>query len=793
MKRFVFSLLFVVVSVQCLVAQTGVLRGRVLDKTSQQPLMGVNVIVKDTELGAATDMNGEYIIEVMNVGGYTLEFSFIGYQKKAMPDVFVKSNKIVYANTELTQEVLQGETITVSAGYFEESEESPVSVQTLSYEEIRRSPGTREDVSRMLQNLPGVNPSNDDRNDLIIRGGSPTEVLYILDHIEIPNPNHFGTQGATGGPVSMINTEFVEDMKFMAGGFIPEYGHKLSGVMDIRLREGNRHGYNGKLDLNFGGAGGYFEGPIKNGRGSFLLGVHRSFLDILEGILDYGGVPIYSNIQGKIVYDLNPRHQWSMLWLGGDDRIFIDDEVDMYDFRMGIVDTVDYQPVEFKSRQFTVGSNLRSFWHEKFYTNLNVSHTYNRFFTDVNTIEIAGRRVMGKNELQNKQQVAKINTYDNISTEQVSCLKVDANYLMNPNNTLTFGSYIKLNQFDHEIIYEPYDPDDINSYGRKPTPQSTIVTRDPSPKYGAYVHFKQRILNRLVYHIGGRYDYFDLLKEGNFSPRFNLRFDVTHRLDIHAGVGTYYQNPELIWITSDPQNQKMLKDMQCDHLIAGLNYLLSPDTRLTIEGYQKEYSQYPVSADDGYEMISLANTGADYGNNSFANKLVSEGEGRATGIEFMVQKKMSGNWYGLLSYSWSRIEHKALDGVFRPGQFDNQNVFNLVLGFRLSKFWEVSTKWRYAGGTPYTPYDVDASIAAGAGRLDLERINDVRYADYQRLDLRVDHREYFKKGTLIEYVSIENVFGRKNIRDHYWSNLNHKTKFHYQTGFFIIGGVSYEF
>jgi outer membrane receptor for ferrienterochelin and colicin len=772
-------------------AQTGTLRGRITDKESLQPLTGVNIMVQGTGYGAASDSSGHYLIRDIPVGGYQLTFSYIGFQKKTIPDVFVKSGKTVFVNAELSTEVLQGLPVAVYAGYFDQSREEPVSSQSLNYEEIRRAPGAREDVSRMLQNLPGVNPTADDRNDLVIRGGSPTEVLFVVDHIEIPNPNHFGTQGATGGPVSMINTEFVENMTFLAGGFTSEYGNKASGAMDIRLREGNRYGYNGKLDLGFGGVGGYFEGPLGNGKGSFLVGIHRSFLDFMQKVLNYGGTPIYANTQGKIVYDLGKRNQLSFLWLGGDDRIHIGYETKADDFQIGLRDTVDYQDIDFKSRQFTAGINWRSFWSDNFYTHLNLSHNYNRFFTDVNSIGMSALNVHG--DLNDRTKVSKADLYDNISTENISTIKVEANWQIESNSSLSFGGHYKFSQFDHDIRYLPVHPDRPDAFGQYPKPLSVQIRQDLTPKKGAYINFRHRILDRFVYNLGGRYDDFNLLRVRNFSPRFNIAFDATERLELHAGTGRYYQDPEFIFITSDPSNKRNLKDICCDHFIIGMNYLLTPGTRLTLEAFRKNYWDYPVSADSGYEMISMANTGADYGSNGYSEKLTGMGMGRVNGFEFMLQQKMSDRFYGLLSYSYSVIKNKALDQVDRNGAFDNRHVLNLVAGYRKNKNWEFSLKWRYAGGTPYTPFDRQASMASGEGMLDLTRINEERFPAYHRLDLRVDHRDYHKKGTVVEYMSIENVYDRKNIRGCYWNRAQGKTDFNYQSGFFFVGGFSFEF
>ena len=346
-------LFFVLCTTLPLLAQKGAIRGHVVDQTTLQPLVGANIVIKDTPMGASTDMDGLYEIEAVPVGIYILEISYMGYQKQTLPSVVVKTNRTTQVNASLSTDVVKGDAVTVTAGYFSKNEGSPVSALSLNHEEIRRSPGAREDVSRMIQNMPGVNMSDDDRNDLIVRGGSPTEVLFMIDHFEVPNPNHFGTQGASGGPISMVNNEFIENVDFSSGGFGAAYGQKLSGFMDIRFREGSRQRMHGKLNLDFGGAGGFVEGPLNNGKGSYLLGFHRSYLELIKKYVAEDGLPIYTNMQGKIVYDLNPSNQLNMLFLGGDDKILMHDDFNIDHFETGVMDTVDYDdPVDFKTRQY---------------------------------------------------------------------------------------------------------------------------------------------------------------------------------------------------------------------------------------------------------------------------------------------------------------------------------------------------------------------------------------------------------------------------------------------------------
>ncbi len=775
-------------------AQTGNLRGKVVDSESKQPLVGVNIIIKNTDFGAATNEAGEYVINKIPVGVYEVSFSYIGYSGRTIPDVVIKSNKIVYLNNEMQPSVIEGKEVTVSSGYFNNTQNSVVSAQSLSFEEIRRNPGAREDVSRMVQNLPGVNPSNDDRNDLLIRGGSPTEVLFVIDDFEVANPNHFGTQGSTGGPISMINNEFVENIDFYSGGFTSVYSNKLSGVMDIRFREGNRNATDGKLDLSFAGAGGYFETPISN-KGSILLGVHRSFLDLFEKLFDYGGVPIYNNIQGKITYDLSNSQKLSAIFLGGDDRIAMD-EPDVDDYNIGVKDTADYDKTIFKSQQLISGLKLQSFWSPGVYTLMTISHNYNKFYTDNNIIHLEGIRKQGEDgdddELTDERKLFEKDVYDNSSVENTSTIKLSSNILVGQ-SIITSGIYAKISSLDYNIVYVPEDPLDIDKYGQLPRPYIIKYNINNQLKYGAFLNWNQKFAERFTLNAGLRADRFELINSFSISPRINLEYKINERFNIHSGYGIYYQNPEMIWILSDADNRNTLKDIKCTHYIIGTDYILLPSLKLTVEAYLKNYANYPVSSDPGYSMISLANTGTDYGNNLTSNKLVSKGTGRGYGFEFMLQKKMADDFYGIISYSWSDIKHKALDGKLRRGTYDNKNVLNVVLGYRISDNYEISAKFRYSGGNPYTPYDIEASKASGRGLYNLSAINSSVYPSYQRFDLRFDHRDFFEAGTLIEYISVENVFDRKNVLYHKWDSKAERIKYNYQIGLFIVGGISFEF
>ncbi len=775
-----------------LAAQQGNIAGRIIDKADRQPMPGVNVIVRGTQRGAASAEDGTYRISALPAGVYTLVFRMIGYEEKVVTDVIIKPGKTTQIDASLSQQVLDsGEEIVVTArSFFEKAVDAPASTRILGYEDVRRSPGGREDISRMLQNLPGVTPTTDDRNDLVIRGGSPSEVLFLVDNIEIPNPNHFGTQGASGGPISIINNEFISSVDFYAGGFSAKYGNKVSGVLDIHLREGNREKISRTIDISFAGAGGQIEGPLSGGKGNFIFSLRRSYLELLQSMINVDGLPVYTNMQARLVHELGSSMKLSLLAIGGDDYIDIEADPDQDDLRHSLIDTVDVDFITNKTRQFTLGGSLSAIWGERLFSTLTLSHSYNRYFIDFNN---RSKRIV-RDEGDTPELIplprGETDVYDNISTERLTNFKTDWSYLLGAKGEINWGAHLRLASFEHEILFQPLDS--LNEVGGRSEPYAVSAQQELTPKIGAYLAWSARPSNRLTLNFGLRFDYFDLLKTRDWSPSFSASYILSDRLTLNAAVGRYHQSPEFVYITGDPSNAAVLKSIRSDHFIIGFDYLLQDATLFSLEVYRKNYADYPVAADPEYAFFSTANSGSQYGSVG-GRALVSEGEGRATGMELLVQKKLVQGLYGLVSYSWSRVEHKALDGVYRPGEFDNRQVANVVLGYRLNKNWEFSLKWRYAGGRPYTPFDERISRAAGVGVLDVSRINSERFAPYQRLDLRYDHRKYFKKVVLTSYFSIENVLNIKNEGFVLWNETVGAPAVSQQTGFLPVGGFRVEF
>lgn len=302
--------------------QTGTIKGKVIDADTKAPLIGANVILVGTVKGAATGMDGSFVIRKVPVGSYVLQLDYIGYEQLKKVDIIVRPKRITFVNVELKMAAIVTDEISVTSGYFPESSEEPTSVVSFSYEEIRRAPGSAGDVSRILMTLPSIAKVNDQSNNLIVRGGNPIENTFYIDNIEIPNINHFPHQGASGGPIGFLNVDFIQDVTFYSGGFSSIYGDKLSSVMDITFREGNRSEFDGQLDLNFSGFGGVAEAPLFKNKGSWLFSARRSYLDFVVDVFDVGSTvaPVYGDIQGKLVYDINANNKLILLGVFADDH-----------------------------------------------------------------------------------------------------------------------------------------------------------------------------------------------------------------------------------------------------------------------------------------------------------------------------------------------------------------------------------------------------------------------------------------------------------------------------------------
>ena len=790
MKSISYFPLFIFITI--LNANTGSMTGQAIDADTHQHLIGADIIIEGTDLGSACDIEGRFSISNIPVGSYTVIISMIGYQSISRGNININTQRQTPLTFYLKPVVLKGDLITVQAKFFEKAKDGIVSTQTIGIEEIRSDPIGAYDIQMMLHSLPSVVVENDQSNEIIVRGGGPGENLFIMDHLEIPNPNHFGEVGTGGGPINILNTEFVERIDFFAGGFPARYGDKQSSVMDVSLREGNYDNMSIDLEISMGGIGFLAEGPFAGGQGSYIGSIRKAFLKYVIKSVGLTAVPEYWNSQFKSVYNINSKNKLIFNAVGGSDNIEIVGE--------SRPDLKGAENVKHSSYQYTTGMTYKSLLSNKSYTLLSVGKTTSNWVTDVYSLDA---------DIKNTYF-----TRDNIESDNF--IKWDFIYKFSPNFELSTGINTKYGQYN---MQEKIDPDTVFFYTYpkldidasledyysiieanseyeyynipEPATGDTIINKGITInnsgglwKYAAYNQIKWKWI-KLTFTAGFRYDNVPENSTSVTAPRLGLSFALTPITQLNAAIGQYYQTPNY-WMLLNPNNSNPLRHTYTDQRILGIEHLFADDIKGTLEVYEKYYYNKPVR---------LAETTPDSLDDRLGFK--DTGSGRALGIELFLQKKFSRKWYGTCSYSHSKAEGVDMregKGDYYPWDFDYENTFTLVGGykfkFRESKWYqrfreapifpyiswipfmvsdqlELSFRYRYSGGRPYTPkkYDYRHRIWYIDPNDDL---NTERYIYYSRLDIMILRRFNFKKINLTTFIDLQNVFDRNNQ----WEGVN---------------------
>ncbi|MHB9040666.1 MAG: TonB-dependent receptor [Melioribacteraceae bacterium] len=736
----------------------GTITGKVVDEVTNEPIPGVNVVIVGSQKGAAADLNGEFVISNLDAGIYQVRVSALGYSTIIKSDVIVNNAKPTNLLLKMVSALIELEGVTVRSGYFEMDPSEIGSVANLSYEEIRRAPGGFEDVVRALSVLPGVAQASAGRNDLVVRGGAPSENLYLVDGFIVPNINHFGSQGATGGPLSFINLDFVRETSFSSGGFSSKYGDKLSSVLTIDLREGRKDRLGGKAIISASQFGLNLEGPIGQ-KGNFIFSARRSYLDFIFNAAGFNFVPEYYDALTKFSYDLDAKNRFSYLFIGAFDKVKFNnkDSEDLYE---------NSRILGLNQNSYLTGLSYRHLFEKGFF-----EITLSRNFTDFDSSQ--------RDTLLNP-------IFLNKSREGENELKGDIIYKLSANSELDLGLSAKLVKFSADIKL----PSFITTFGEKLNITS-LNTAKNFTKFGIYTQYSNIMFDRLRISLGARGDYFSGINVTfYFSPRFSTAFMLNEISSINFSAGIYHQSPSYIWLIADELNRN-LNAVRVNQFVLGYERRLREDLRMKVEGFLKNYENYPASVLRPY--LVLANTGAGYGggDENFASfglePLVSAGIGDVHGIEFSLQKKSSDTPnYGILSVTWSESTFTGLDGVKRAGSYSQNWIVNLTGGYIFNKNWEASFKFRFATGNPYTPFNND-------GTQSVANYNSSRFKPVHSLDLRVDRRWDFDNWALITYLDIQNIYNNKNTNTIRWDYRKGKIDDQSSIGLLPSIGVSLEF
>lgn len=748
---FISTLISFLLGNDSLLAQNqGAISGVVRDKNSQEELIGATVILEGTNLGVQTDATGKFQLKGIPPKSYNIKINYIGYLSKTLFNVVITNGNIQTFTIELEPESKGLNEVVIQTRTFGKRTETPLSIQSLSAEEIRSNPGGNFDISRVIQALPGVGGNTGGasfRNDIVIRGGGPNENVFYIDGIEIPVINHFSTQGSSGGPQGILNVSFIQDVTLSSSSFGARTDNALSSVFSFKQREGNSDRLQGNFRLSASEVALTMDGPVSKNT-TFLASARRSYLQFLFMALDIPIRPNYWDFQYKTTTKLNDKYTLTTLGVGAIDEfkfavpqestpekeyaIRSSPSVNQWNYTMGVILK---KKVSKGFIQYSMSRNMLNNRLDKWQDNKENDENFR-------VLKIQSR------EIENKFR-AEVNKYSN-------------------KWKYSYGGMVQYVKYDNST-YNKLNNGVYDTSGNLIVPPLEIKFASAIEffKIGFFGEVSRRFFNeRLSVNLGLRTDGNTFTNNGlNFlntlSPRASASYAVNEKLNLNASIGRYFKVPiYTILGYRDNAGNFVNKDneyVSCNHFVSGIEYLPTASTRITVEGFYKVYGNYPISNLTG---ISLANLGADFsvlGN----EKTTSSGEGRTYGFELFFQQKLTKSLFATISYTWFRSEFSGIDNKLIASAWDNRNLISAILGYKFKKGWEVGMKYRFAGGSPYSPFDMEASrtnyLTLGQGVYDYSQLNTLRVSPFNQFDIRVDKKVNFKKVTLDLYMDIQNA------------------------------------
>ena len=745
MKRLLSLLLFCNITISFLLAQpVHQVKGTVIDKSSRQPLEFINVMIVGLNKGGVTNAEGKFSIGQVPPGIYRLQASAIGYKTVTTPE-YILSTRDLHIQIEMEENQTELEGVTVTASPFRRDIESPVSLRIIGLQEIEKSPGANRDISRIVQSYPGVTFSPIGyRNDLIVRGGSPSENRFYLDGVEIPNINHFSTQGASGGPVGILNADLIREVNFYTGAFPTDKGNALSSVLDFKLRDGDMERNSLKATLGASEVSLASNGHLGK-KTSYLVSVRQSYLQFLFDMLELPFLPTFTDAQFKLKTRFDARNELTVLGLGGIDKMKLNTKADDEDNEY----ILSYLP-KIQQETFTLGAVYRHYAGAHVQSVV-ASHSY---LNNRNT------KYQQNDESDPDHLMLRLR-----STEQNTQLRLE-NSSSFRNWKVTVGTSLDYSQYSNTTFQKVYT-DHAQTFD--------YHTYLGIMRWGLFgtVNYTS-IDERFTASLGLRADannYSAAMKDlsDQLSPRLSLSYQLTEHWSLSGNAGLYYQLPPYTALGFKNNNglyanKYALRYMQVSQGSVGLNWRKGDTFEVSVEGFYKDYDKIPLSVADG---IPLTCKGNDYG--VIGNELLtSTAQGRSYGAELLLKWLVAKKLNLASSFTLFKSEYRTdKESEYIASAWDNRFIFNLRGTYNLPRHWSVGMKVSCIGGAPYTPYNADKSSlvtawnAQGKPYYDYTRYNEERLPAFTQVDIRIDKTFYLKRCMLGFYIDLQNIAGSK--------------------------------
>jgi hypothetical protein len=783
MKRILFSsFLFLISFLGQAQDFTQVVRGVVTDRDTKQPLIGATVmVINDNKTwGASTDENGKFKIEKVNLGRKTIKVSYIGYEDRVLSDVIVNSAKEVVLNIELLEKVMKANEVVISAQSNKAQANNQlilVSGRSFTIDQTQRYAGGFGDPSRMASSFAGVaGGGNDQRNDIVIRGNSPMGLLWRFEGADIPNPNHFSSQGANGGPVSILNNNVLGNSDFMTGAFPAEYGNANSGVFDLKMRSGNNEKREFIGQIGFSGLELLAEGPINKKKGSSYIASYRySTLSIFDALgIKFGasGIPAYQDLSFKFNFPQTKIGAVTVFGMGGSSSTQLLDSKKTSEELNKMSFPLD---VDYSSKMGVVGMSHSIMLGKKAYIKSVLTASGESNNARVDTLDYSLNKFYYINRYTDNNRIS-LHTYYNQKFNAQHALKIGF-----------IESRLGGNMNDSIWVTE------INKYyQRLDFKKSTMLTQ-------MYVNYNYRVTEYLTLNGGVHFSSILLNNTYTVDPRASIRYQINPKQAISLGYGKHGQaQPLLTYFTQtlvDTPNRvytetnKNLGMSQAHHFVLGYDLMITENTRIKVETYYQALSKLPVTVNSSY--FSTVNFGADF-IPIYEDSLVNKGKGYNYGMEITLERFFNKGFYYLATGSFYQSKYQGSDMVWRNTAFNGNFVLNALAG----KEWKVGAnknnvfalnlKINYSGGRRFIPINEQASQANGEEVFDYNNAYKDRQQDYFRTDIKISYKKNSKKFAQEFALDIQNVFNTQNVLNQTFNPKTGQVDTNYQIGLFPV-------
>lgn len=746
MKKFIIAVTFIFFGLT-LFAQKGTIKGRILNAKTNEPIEFANIQIQGTTIGSTSDLDGNFIFTGINPGFLRLAASLIGFETTVSAEIQVQGNQTTFIDIALPESSISLDEVVVRPNFNIKRIESPVSVLTIGVQEIEKSAGVNRDVSKAMQTLPGVGATDPNRNDLIVRGGGPSENVFYLDGIEIPIINHFSTQGSSGGVVGIVNPDFVREISFYTGAFPANRTNALSSVMEIRQKDGSRDRVHTKLSVGASDAAITLDGPAGE-NATFIVSARQSYLQLLFKAIGLPFLPTYNDFQVKYKYRINDKNELTFIGIGAIDNMTLntglqENGTEAQRYLLG------YLPV-YNQWNYTVGTVYKHFGKSYFDT-----------------------WILSRNMLRNKNfkyldnDESKPKTLDYLSDEAENKLRFERAYTELPVKLL-LGAGVEYAHYTNSTFAQVF----LNGSAKDINYNTALNLFG----YQAFAQVSDEYLsNRLklslgVSTVGNNFNNNMKNPLNQFSPRFSVSYALSDKWDVNANFGRYAMQPAYTSLGFKDaageyvNRNESVKYLFSNQAIVGAEFRPNGNSRITLEGFFKHYENYPISVLEG---VSLASKGTEYGQVG-DEAIISSGKGRAYGFEIF-GKIIDWNHLNITAtYTFFRSEFTDKKGVYRPSSWDTKHLLNLISSYKLPRNWNISARWRFVGGAPYSPVDMDLSTNKAAWNItnqayiDYGNFNSLRLPNAHQLDMRIDKEFYYKKWVLNLYADVQNVYNFKS-------------------------------